>query len=246
MKKELDRAGYDPENTDHFFISCGDAFDRGLESNKVLEYFSSLPEDRSVFVEGNHETNLKNILLGRRHWQRSDVLNGTVDTLIQLSGVDSCYDVAEAIRVESRDGKLRGYLDRLVNYYETEHYVFVHGWIPRRYDEEGDYTRKDWRKATEDEWYDARWYCGFDEWADMERKEPDIEKKTIVCGHWHTSYAHARFHHEGVEFPDRRHRLSECHFEPFLDDRIVGLDACTVVSQRVNVFVFEEKEREMH
>ena len=41
----------------------------------------------------------------------------------------------------------------MVDYYETAHYVFVHGWIPCIQERDGSYShRSDWREATPGEW----------------------------------------------------------------------------------------------
>ena len=45
-----------------------------------------------------------------------------------------------------------------LDYYETAHYVFVHGWIPCIQERDGSYShRSDWREATPEEWRRARW-----------------------------------------------------------------------------------------
>ena len=50
---------------------------------------------------------------------------------MDLGGHDNLYD---NIRELSRNEKLYNYLKSLRNYYETDDYLFVHGWFP--YDEE--------------------------------------------------------------------------------------------------------------
>ena len=62
--------------------------------------------------------------------------------------------------------------------------------------------------------------------------EPD---KTVVCGHWDVCYGHNRFEHQGglkSKNPD---------FTPFVRPGIIALDACTVLSRRVNVLVIEDE-----
>ncbi|MBO4708567.1 MAG: hypothetical protein J5727_02165, partial [Kiritimatiellae bacterium] len=44
------------------------------------------------------------------------------------------------------------------------------------------------------EWKNARWYNG------MDAVRTCREKKTILCGHWHTSYGHSKFERKGSEF----------------------------------------------
>ena len=62
-----------------------------------------------------------------------------------------------------------------------------------------------------------------------------LPEKTIVCGHWHTSYANSKYHNEGTEYgPD-------AVYDMFVDEGIIGLDACTAVSKQVNVLVIDDK-----
>lgn len=43
LKRALRKAGFDPQNSDHLLICCGDCFDRGKENRAVLEYLQSIP-----------------------------------------------------------------------------------------------------------------------------------------------------------------------------------------------------------
>ena len=57
------------------------------------------------------------------------------------------------------------------------------------------------------------------------------ESKAIVCGHWHCSYSHSHDEGRGGEFangPD---------FSPYYGPGIIALDACTVVSKRINCMI---------
>ena len=111
---------------------------------------------------------------------------------------------------------------------DSQRYIFVHGWIPCVY-ESGEFSYiTDWRKARKDEWESARWYNG------MEATQVCMEEKTILCGHWHTSYGHAKFEQKGSELgPD-------ADFSPYYGSRIIALDACTALSGKVNVVVLED------
>lgn len=60
--------------------------------------------------------------------------------------------------------------------------------------------------------------------------------KTVVCGHWHASYGHARLEKKCSEFgPD-------ADFSPYYGSGIIALDACTAHSRKVNVLVLEDEE----
>lgn len=235
MKNALDAVGYDKENPNHFFISCGDLFDRGSQANECLDFVTSIPKERRAFVEGNHETLLMDILVtGAYH--TADIHNGTLDTIFQLSHRKSFFDLNESLNILSRNEKLHDYLSSLINYYETDGYVFVHGWLPRM---NGLYS-KNWRNASEDEFHQATWTNGFQAWYINQTETPNIESKTVVCGHWHTAYAHAKFHHQGKDLSECQGDYKQCCFDIFQDQGIIGLDACTAISHQVNVLVIEE------
>ena len=61
MKEALDAAGFDPDDEDHWLISCGDNFDRGSESVEVLRYLRRL--QRKILIKGNHELLWRSIVL---------------------------------------------------------------------------------------------------------------------------------------------------------------------------------------
>ncbi len=135
--------------------------------------------------------------------------------------------------------------DEWCNYYETNDYIFVHSWIPVqehidwqkslayefvvKYD--SDTFREDWRNATQIEWEDAMWSCPW------ERAKAGLNKtsKTIVCGHWHTSDFYNNLTKIKKKYTAENNPI-------FKSDKykIIGIDACTVLSREVNVFIFEE------
>lgn len=72
---------------------------------------------------------------------------------------------------------MRRLVGNMKNYYETEHYLFVHGWIP---------FKQDFRNADEEDWQSAR-KIGWNEFYGENDILPD---KTIVCGHTPTRAAY--------------------------------------------------------
>ena len=119
-------------------------------------------------------------------------------------------------------------MEGTLNYFETEHYVFVHGWIPCIYGRSGYSYYSNWREASEGEWRSARWYNG------MDVVRTCMEDKTIVCGHWHTSYGHAKYEGKGSEFE------ADADFSPYYASGIIALDSCTAFSRKVNVITIED------
>ncbi len=88
--------------------------------------------------------------------------------------------------------------------------------------------RDDWRDASPSSWQDARWINGID------AVKSCPAEKTVLCGHWHCSYGHAKYEHRGSPFgPD-------ADFSPYRAPGVIALDACTAFSGRVNVVILED------
>ena len=116
----------------------------------------------------------------------------------------------------------------MLDYYEMQNYVFTHGWIPCIRENFGYCYCSDWRESSEVAWLHARWYNG------MDAAQTADEEKTILCGHWHCSYGHAKYEQKGSEFgPD-------ADFTPYYGPHVIALDACTAHSKRINVLVLED------
>lgn len=228
MISALTENGFDKNNPEHIFVSCGDLFDRGRQPRECLDFVLSLPRERRILIRGNHEDLLDNIM--KFHTYNSyDHSNGTIDTIKRLTKKQFVDD--SAISKLSSDKKVTEYYNSLVNYHETDKFIFVHSWYPLV-----DYN---WRQATREDWNYARWGNPYDKWS-LLPIEKDLGNKTIVVGHWHTSYAHSKFHHIGKEFPGKNEKVEEvCCFDPFVDHQIIGLDACTALTKKVNCVVLD-------
>ena len=186
-----------------------------------------------ILVRGNHEDLYEEMItidkgLPYRH-HRS---NGTYNTALQLTGFDPGlaiirnFDFAEAAQ---NTPYFQQIIPAMVDWYETEHYIFVHGWIPCIQERDGSFShRSDWREATPEEWRWARWCNG------MDAAQACTEEKTILCGHWHCSYGHARYENKGSEFgPD-------ADFSPYYGRGVIALDACTALSRKINILTLED------
>lgn len=232
MKEALDNAGFDPQNKEHYLLLLGDAFDRGPQSYEVLQYLKSL--ERKILIRGNHEDLILECC-NRGEWYGHDRSNGTFTTICDLGGADKGRTFEECCRKTL--SMVEPFINEMVNYFETENYIFVHSWIPIKcYDSLPKYythNRKfkfnpDWRNATQEDWDAARWSNPFD--LASKGLLPD---KTIIFGHYHTSYARNKF--EGKpEFGD------DADFSIYRGDGFIGIDACTAYSGKVNVLVIED------
>jgi serine/threonine protein phosphatase 1 len=232
MKEALDKVGFDAENENHWLITCGDHFDRGPQSYEVFQYLKSLK--RKILVRGNHEDLLLECCK-RGEWFSYDMSNGTFTTICDLGGADKGKTFEECCRKTL--SMVEPFIYGMVNYFETENYIFVHSWIPLKCNDglPKYYTRHrqfefnpDWRYAHASEWDAARWGNPFD--LASKGLLPD---KTIVFGHFHTSYARNKFDGE-PEFGEN------ADFSIYHGDGFIGIDACTAYSGKVNILVIED------
>ncbi len=226
------QSGFNPSNPNHKLIICGDLMDRGSEAKQLEAYiYDLLRKHKVIFVRGNHEDLMLKLidelptLYGYICSSHPHVTNGTVSTLCQLTGMTAkevMFNPYLAIETMHKTPFVNEIIPKSVDYFETPHYVFVHGWIPLDVD--------NWRNASKKEWEQARWYNGMNA-AHCGVTLPD---KTIVCGHWHTSYGHSYYEHNGSEFGD------DADFSPYKAKGIIALDACTAYSHKVNCLVVED------
>jgi serine/threonine protein phosphatase 1 len=235
LKVHLAKAGFDAENENHWLIVCGDAFDRGDESEEMLHFLMSL--ERKILVRGNHDTLLEDCCK-RGYAQGHDFSNGTAKTIYDIGNAGAGNDFSKCCELTLM--KTQAYRDILVNYFETKNYIFVHGWIPcEEYEAEnkpwwqnGKVYRynPDWRNCNDVEWESAQWCNGVKQAMDG-IIEPD---KTIVCGHWHCSYGH----YIDGECEDQ---YENAIWEPYYTKGCIAIDRCTAYTGEVNVLVLEDE-----
>lgn len=221
LKAALQKAGFDKDNEDHLLICCGDYFDRGDENLEVLQFFERLKH--KVLLRGNHEDMLLKLLqtgkLLPHHY-----INGTINTLKNIFGkyfvdpVDDTIDFSGKTRTVDR---LCQFIEETVDYYETDRYVFVHGWLP-----EGAATPGQRAQAGKEAWAQARWV----KWTEKYDGKPPLPDKTLICGHMPSFYAHA--------FDPTRGQKDA---SVFYGNGMIALDAGTRDSGQVNVLVLQEQ-----
>lgn len=235
LKLALAKAGFDAENENHWLIVCGDAFDRGNESEEMLHFLMGL--ERKVLIRGNHDTLLEDCCI-RGYAQGHDISNGTAKTIYDIGNAGAGNDFNKCCELTLM--KTQAYRDTLVNYFETKNYIFVHGWIPcevydpmmKSYYLIGkSYTyNPDWRDCNDVEWDSAQWTNGV-----ARAREGIIEPgKIIVCGHWHCSYGHA-IENDLSEYDD------DAIWDPYYTEGCIAIDRCTAYTGEVNVLVLEDE-----
>ena len=185
-------------------------------------------------VKGNHES-LFEEFCQRRYPMSHDWSNGTAKTIMDLAPEAKNWDVACMVATE----KMKPLLDQMVDYYETENYIFVHSFVALKYNDNYPvyYTRNrkfeynpDWRTAHASAWETARWGNPFKLADDGLNKTG----KTIVHGHFHNSYGWAA-KGIGSEFGE------DACFDICKHDGCIGLDSCCAYTHKVNILVLEDK-----
>ena len=241
LKKALDENGFDPNNENHWLIVCGDCFDRGDESKEVLHFLMSL--DRKILIKGNHDSLLE-ACCDRGFAGGHDYSNGTVKTINDIGDAGCGNPFDECCRLTWN--RTARYRELLVNYFETQNYIFVHSWIPTNKKSKPhpadkwipfttDEWMEDWRDANDVEWEDAMWGNPFY----MAQDGLNKIGKTIVFGHWHCSAGYSL--NSGEKF------ISEfgedACWEPYENEQqgIIGIDRCTAHTGEVNVLILEDE-----
>ena len=192
-----------------------------------------MEQDKIILIRGNHEDLFVELVTTDAGMPYSyHKSNGTYDTALQLTGFDPVmasirhYDFADAAKDTPFYKEI---IPAMLDYFETEHYVFTHGWIPSIPNRDKSYSYiSSWREADREQWNQARWFNG------MDAAQTADENKTIVCGHWHTSYGHSKYEHKGTEFGE------DADFSPYYGPGIIAIDACTAFSGKVNCLVIED------
>lgn len=248
MREALKDAGFFEETEPCKLIVCGDLLDRGPEAKQMIEFMSELlAEDRLILIRGNHEDLFTQCLLditgggvyeiacGMSYHYR----NGTWDSLLQIgemTGDEAYRNPDELIKRVMQSPFYQKLLPSCIDYYETENYIFTHGWIPCLTDGYGSFViyeyNRNWRDADATDWRRARWYNGMELACVRHVTEPH---KTIVCGHWNCSYGHVHFDHSCTAESGKN-----ADFSPFRADGILAIDACTANSSVVNCVVIED------
>lgn len=236
MITALTDAGYYKDTEPHKLIICGDFFDRGPEPLEMQNFIlSHLEADDVILITGNHEQLLYELATKDKGVAyQHHLYNGTWKTGVAFADLPNeiayMYNEEFASLLKTKPF-FKEILPKCRNYYEAEHYIFVHGWIPISSRKGKIIYKPDWRDASAKKWKEAVWHNGMDMACKYHITEPG---KTIVCGHWHTSYGHSVYEGKGEEFG------ADADFSPFKADGILAIDACTAYSGKVNCVVIED------
>ena len=220
VKDALNEAGFDNDNPEHLLICCGDYFDRGRENLDVLKFFERLKH--KVLIRGNHEDLLLKLLQTGKVLPHN-YINGTMQTLTEFFGKYSINPIDDSIDFSGKTrmvDRVCEFIDETVNYFETENYVFVHGWLPEKIK-----ASEEFQRVNDNAWEQARWI----KWTEKYDGDRPLAEKTLICGHMPTFYA-KKFD------KDRDNNTSDI----FYGNGLIAIDAGTFDSKRVNVLVLED------
>jgi len=219
----LKEAGFDKLNKDHYLIVLGDLFDRGDEPDKIISFIKEM-DTRAILIRGNHE-DLFESLVERGLPDTIDYYNGTYDTLTKL------FNKPMITIDEYKNSDLYKYvISKMVDYIESDHYIFTHGFIPIIDDGSSYKYDPSWRASHTKKWENARWLNGM-EYGETYIKDFNGLNKKIVVGHYTTEYGHKVYENDY----SNNHNI-------FYGNNVIALDSTTVLSKKVNVLVLKENE----
>ena len=237
LQSALTNAGYFSDQKPHMLVVLGDLFDRGKEAKKLENFVVNLmKKNEVVLIKGNHEDLFVEMVTEDNGLPYSHhVSNGTYDTALQLTGYDPAlarirhYDFADEVKKTSYYQTI---IPAMLDYYETDHYIFTHAWIPCFHERGNSYAYySTWRDANTEAWMKARWINGMDA-----AQTASDDEKTVVCGHWNASYGHSHYEKKCTEFgPD-------ADFSPYYGPGVIAIDSCTAHSHKINVLIIEDEE----
>ena len=223
--EQLNIKGYNKDNPDHFLIVCGDLFDRGPDPIKCLQFVNSIPNDKKALIRGNHEDLLINVLHKRRldYYDYRNGTEATVNSLINYMAEKTNYKVdnfKDACKRLLSFNELTKYYNSLVNYYETDNFICVHGWYP--------HWSPDWRNDLKG-WEEARWDDGFSNAFNKNNKTG----KDIIFGHKFCGFGRT------IEDISKKEQVDK-YTEPYYGIDFIAIDARTAYTNRVNVITIIE------
>lgn len=228
--------GYDASNPQHQLIGCGDYFGRAARSNSdcinIWRYLTSPHHvNKPICIRGNHESILIDAI-DRRQLTDTDIYNGEHNTFASFLGrypnqvKRDCYLQFDAAKVMMNVG-FYNWLKSLPWYFETEHYIFTHGFVPLQW------FGKKWKLSDlcDWEWNTASWARTPDYILTLDQTHTKVDK-TVVFGHWRAKELNERF----------AGKWEEIDGDIYVDKerKLIGLDTTTALSYKVGCIVIED------
>lgn len=238
MLSALSQMGYEKDNKNHQLIGLGDYFGRAaqgkLDCVNIYKYLKSDEHaNQPICLHGNHESILINAIR-RRMLTDTDIYNGEHNTFASFAGVYpnqikyDCERQFEAAKIMINCGFL-DWMENLPWYFETEHYIFVHGFLPIS-KKQGDFVTDNFEQYDDEDWNGASWAKTPDMIKYFENY--DKPRRIVVFGHWRAKQLREMFLQEH----------DEADGEIYIDNNrgLIGLDCTTVLSDKVGCVVLED------
>lgn len=226
LKEALSEAGFDPKNKNHILLSLGDNFDRGNENAKVLKFLLKYrKQKRLLAILGNHDKFLLNLLEKKGDSIFNCMYNGFSETVAELAEsqettiMGEIFDDQEIVisKIKEKYPELMNFLHEMKDIYTFGDYIFTHGGLYEELEEDGEISK----------WYpinhpNTEYFIKY---------FPEQMAKKYIFGHWYVQKLSKRFLN-----------ASGSSSEPFIYKSFIGIDACTIISRKINILVLEEQE----
>ena len=224
LKEELDKQGFDKYKDT--LISLGDNFDRGDENWEMYRFLSTLPN--VILIRGNHEDCLVD-MIQRGYPEGHDEHNKTINTAIEIMkhyDLTNYYDIQALMNTEFYRWLTS---DIWKDYIEFDNLILTHSTIPN---------------------------TNFPTFKDSRWANPIINRvnnKILICGHWFAYLAKKEYNKDvdrddeialycGINLPE--HKL-KYFYEPYIDKDLIMIDACTPLTKKCNVLVYDDKKKQL-
>lgn len=233
MIQALNNKGIDDQNMEHMLVLCGDGFYSGNEPGQMFEYLNKINKlGKLIYIYGNHDYELLDNLKDNKFTRKAN--RTCLAKLVEYC----CGEIGltdEQLRQKSKETGFTDFLESVpVHYFETDHYVFTHGFIPtnkKTYD-------KDWRRADERAWRAASRADGM--LLSMKHKIKE-ENKTIVFGHYSAARCYLMKEATDKDWENKIYKdvssVPQEGFYPFMGDTFIALDQSVAKTGFVNCIV---------
>ena len=237
LTESLNRNRFDINNEDHRLIVCGDAFYSGPQPGELFVFLRKLSEKgRLIFIYGNHDIEFLDNLRVKRFTRPANRRCAAliVRYLTQKTELSDDELVSECENL----GFTRFLAEIPVWYYESEDYVFTHGFIPT--DKKA--YRPDWRDATEREWRTAA--ARGDAMMLSMRYGISEPNKRIVCGHYSAARCYLMKNATPTDWENKIYKdvskVPAEGFKPFFGETFIAIDQSVKKTGFMNCIVMEE------
>ncbi len=255
FREAIDKAGFNPKDESHLLVILGDLFDRGCASSDIYKYVRKLESRGKAYVlNGNHGLFLIKFL--QKQYDTSawnyfhNGLDETIGDLLHQSKPFEKYclhyhlnknyinsetfckwqDVAAAAINNHYPGMLE-WLKTRPKYFESKHYIGVHGAI--------DVNVDDWHEPNCKRWVYKNWdMLDFDD-GSFFGSEINNTDKTVIIGHFGTSELRRIYAKSGIISKDNPDNDYDILYRD--DGKVIAIDGTTVISEQVNVLVVEDE-----